>query len=231
MFIIYIWSYYIGLPFWRAKIEIFHKSHPGLWYGESGHLSFFHFFEALLLWNFSGHHFYTLSQTLLACRAMQLWFFFKWKHCQWMPLSRGYLIFLSCCARPWPFLTQNETLDVNESRGDWILSFTSPRGAALSFSKHCLGRKGEKYIHSDKGSVIRLAWIGGRCGTFVRWFNVLNQFSLPFHSRSFYFPFQAREIMDDAGDGGWRSQVCWLLPWRSRWWWWSILPVLSVMLL
>ena len=46
-------------------------------YGKSGHLFIFYFFEALndvLEVRFSGLHFYTLSKTLITCRAMQLKF-------------------------------------------------------------------------------------------------------------------------------------------------------------
>ena len=48
-------------------------------YGESGHLSIFTLLKNLMMllkYNFSGLHFYTLSKTLIACRAMQLRFFF-----------------------------------------------------------------------------------------------------------------------------------------------------------
>ena len=49
-------------------------------YGKSSHLSHFHSFEALNdafeVQFFSGLHFYTLSKALIACRAMQLRFFF-----------------------------------------------------------------------------------------------------------------------------------------------------------
>ena len=48
-------------------------------------LVYFHFFEALHdifeVQFFSGLHFYTTSYTLIACRAMQLRFFLKWKQC------------------------------------------------------------------------------------------------------------------------------------------------------
>ena len=48
-------------------------------YGKSGRLSIFTSLKHLMmLWNgnfFSGLHFYTLSKTLITCRAMQLRFF------------------------------------------------------------------------------------------------------------------------------------------------------------
>ena len=49
-------------------------------YGESGHLFYFHSFEALYndafeVQIFSGLHFYTLPKTLIASRAMQLRYF------------------------------------------------------------------------------------------------------------------------------------------------------------
>ena len=47
-------------------------------YGESGHLSIFtllkHLIDAFEVQFFSGLHFYTLPKTLIACRAMQLFF-------------------------------------------------------------------------------------------------------------------------------------------------------------
>ena len=52
-------------------------------YGESGHLSIFTLLKALNdafeVQFFSGLHFYTLPKTLIACRAMQLRFYFKVK--------------------------------------------------------------------------------------------------------------------------------------------------------
>ena len=44
-------------------------------YGNSGHLSNFTLLKHLMMllkYNFSGLHFYTLSNTLITCRAMQL---------------------------------------------------------------------------------------------------------------------------------------------------------------
>ena len=46
-------------------------------YGKSGHLSIFILLKHLMMhveYNFSGIHFYTLSKTRIACRAMQLRF-------------------------------------------------------------------------------------------------------------------------------------------------------------
>ena len=51
--------------------------------GKSGHLSIFTSVKhlmVLLKCKFLGLHVYTLSKTLVACRAMQLRFL-KWKHC------------------------------------------------------------------------------------------------------------------------------------------------------
>ena len=47
-------------------------------YGKSGHLSIFTLLKHLMMflkYYFSGLHFFTLSKTLIACRAMQLRFF------------------------------------------------------------------------------------------------------------------------------------------------------------
>ena len=52
-------------------------------YGKSGHLSIFTHLNHLMMilkYNFSGLHFYTLLQTLIACRATQLRFL-KVEHC------------------------------------------------------------------------------------------------------------------------------------------------------